>query len=88
MSRSRFAIFDPSLPFLLLSDFDGGQCNEYFEEEDRVFDGISGNGGNGGRNRFVHKGDPFASVPLRASVMRVPPQAQSRLPAPVPTPHI
>ena len=64
-SRSRFAISDPFLPFLLLSDFDGRRGDGYFEEEDGAFDNISGNGGYAGRDGFAHEGDPFARVPLR-----------------------
>ena len=82
---SQFAISDPSLPFLLLSDFDCRRGDGCFQEEDGAFDNISGNCGYVGRNGFVHKGDPFMRVPSRASVTWAPPLAQSRHPVPIPT---
>ena len=78
------SISDPPLPFLLLPDFDGGRGDGYFEEEDGAFDGTSGNGGGGGRDGFVHEGDPLARVPSRASATRAPPQARPRRPTPRP----
>ena len=51
--RSRFTISDPSLPFRILSDFDGGRGDGYFEEQDDAFNKINGDGGNGGRYGFV-----------------------------------
>ena len=57
------ATSDPSLPFLLLSDFDNVRGDGDFKDEDKAFGGISGNGGIGERGGFVHMGDPFVSVP-------------------------
>ena len=57
LSHSRFVVIDLSFPFLLLSDFDGGQGNRDFEEKDQTFDEISGNVGNGGLNGFARDGD-------------------------------